>query len=231
MVTVNEWWTDLTLPFSPGQTHWRIGSTTPDKDMALALSYVDARDVMDRLDAICSPAGWQCSYSHAGTKTICDLKIFCPRGESEEDNLSKAHWEWISKADGAGDTDVEADKGAMSAAFKRAAVRFGVGRYIYGLPSPWVEIEPKGRSFRIKKQEYEKLDAQLLKTIGTIMNGSRMEQSLMRLILQQIQRLTTKEQIEGWYIENKSMINGLNKPLQQQIIECCSARKNGLQKG
>jgi hypothetical protein len=65
--------------------------------------------------------------------------------------------EWLWKADGAGDTDVEAEKGALSDAFKRAAVRWGVGRYLYGLPSPWVEVEPAGRSVRIRKDEYSKL--------------------------------------------------------------------------
>ena len=65
------------------------------------------------------------------------------------------------KADGAGDTAVEADKGALSDAFKRAAVRWGVGRYLYGMPSPWVGIEKQGSRMVIKPSELLNLHALL----------------------------------------------------------------------
>lgn len=134
----------LAAPFPADAISWRVGSTTQDKSKGLALAYLDARDVMDRLDFACGPGGWQCRYSHANGKTVCDIAI-------------KVGDEWIWKADGAGDTDVEAEKGALSDAFKRAAVRWGIGRYLYGLPSPWVELEPAGRSYKIKAGEYTKL--------------------------------------------------------------------------
>jgi len=72
--------------------------------------------------------------------------------------------EWIWKADGAGDTDVEAEKGAISDAFKRAAVKWGVGRYLYDLDSPWVALEPSGRSFKIAAHEYTRLEGILAKS-------------------------------------------------------------------
>jgi hypothetical protein len=50
----------------------------------------------------------------------------------------------LRKADGAGDTDVEPEKGALSDAFKRAAVRWGIGRYLYGIGPVWVSLEPEG---------------------------------------------------------------------------------------
>lgn len=134
----------LSEPFSPDAISWRIGSTNAEKTKGMALAYLDARDVMDRLDLVCGPGGWQCRYSHANGKTVCDLAVKC--GD-----------EWVWKADGAGDTDVEAEKGALSDAFKRAAVRWGIGRYLYHLPSPWVEIEQKGRTSFIKKSEEPKL--------------------------------------------------------------------------
>jgi hypothetical protein len=134
----------LAEPFPADAVSWRVGSTTQDKAKGMALAYLDARDVMERLDYVCGPAGWQCDYPHANGKTVCRIGI-------------KAGEEWIWKADGAGDTDVEAEKGALSDAFKRAAVRWGIGRYLYALPSPWVEIEPMGRSFRIKQSQHAKL--------------------------------------------------------------------------
>jgi hypothetical protein len=126
----------LRAPFPPDRVSWRVGSTTADKKKGMALAYIDARDVMQRLDDVCGPDGWQNTYPHANGKTVCTISIKC--GD-----------EWISKSNGAGDSDVEAEKGALSDAFKRAAVQWGIGRYLYDVDSPWVEIEPMGRSFKI----------------------------------------------------------------------------------
>ena len=140
----------LKAPFAPDRISWRVGSTTQDKKRGMAMAYIDARDVMDRLDEVCGPAGWQCRYPHANGKTVCEIGV-------------KVGEESIWKADGAGDTDFEAEKGALSDAFKRAAVRFGIGRYLYDVATSWVEIEPAGKSFRIKESELSKL-AKLLTT-------------------------------------------------------------------
>lgn len=138
----------LGAPFPPSQVSWRVGATSSDKSSGLALAYIDSRDVQERLDAVCGPGGWQDSYPHAGQKTVCSIAI-------------KIGDEWITKSDGAGDTDVEQEKGALSDAFKRAAVKWGVGRYLYGLGNTWAAIEPAGRSFKIKQSEYPKLIATL----------------------------------------------------------------------
>lgn len=146
---------ELSKPFSPDLVSWRIGSTKADKTAGLALAYIDARDVMERLDEVCGPQNWQCRYSHANSKTICDIGIKC----NADDPTKVAEWIW--KADGAGDSDVEAEKGALSDAFKRAAVRWGIGRYLYHIKSSWVEIEKKGNSYAIAPHEYKKLEALL----------------------------------------------------------------------
>jgi hypothetical protein len=120
----------LKAPFPKDTISWRAQSFTQDGTKALALAYCDARDVMNRLDDVCGPAGWQCRYSHAMGKTVCDIGIKCSD-------------EWVWKADGAGDSDIEAEKGALSDAFKRAAVRWGIGRYLYSLDAVWVPCETK----------------------------------------------------------------------------------------
>lgn len=134
----------LAAPFQPHRVSWRIGSTTKDKARGMALAYVDARDVMERLDEVCGVEGWQNRYSHTEGKTVCEIAI-------------KVNDEWIWKADGAGDSDIEAEKGALSDAFKRAAVRWGVGRYLYDTASPWVELESKGSSHVIPDRELARL--------------------------------------------------------------------------
>lgn len=118
----------LAAEFPREAISWRSQSLTQAGDKAMALAYIDARDVMQRLDQICGPANWQDRYEFHGVRTICYLSI-------------RVDGEWITKADGAGDSDVEAEKGAISDALKRAAVKWGVGRYLYDLPAPWVPCE------------------------------------------------------------------------------------------
>jgi hypothetical protein len=128
-----EIYNQLKRPFDPKLISWRVGATNGDKTKGIALAYIDARDVMNRLDQVLG-MDWQCKYSHAEGKTICDMGL-------------KINNEWIWRAGGAGDTDVEAEKGAISDAFKRAAVLFGIGRYLYALPNTWVAIKSQGRSY------------------------------------------------------------------------------------
>ena len=134
----------LRAPFPSEEVKWRVGSTTADKSKGMALAHIDARAVMDRLDDVCGPQNWQDRYPHANNKTCCELGI-------------RIDGEWIWKSDGAGDTDFEGEKGAFSDAFKRAAVRWGIGRYLYHLKAPWVAIEQRGRSYAIKSSELETL--------------------------------------------------------------------------
>lgn len=123
----------LACPFHPSKVSWRIGRKSKDGKSAILLAYIDARDVMERLDLACGPFGWQCRYNLAA-----DGVLICEIGIRHGD-------EWLWRANGAGDTQVEAEKGKCSDAYKRAAVLWGVGRYLYDLPSPRVEIDQFGR--------------------------------------------------------------------------------------
>jgi hypothetical protein len=145
----------LFAPFPDKAISWRVGSTTKDKSRGMALAYIDARDVMRRLDEACGVGGWQCEYVPMTNGTICcRIGIQSPSGE------------WVWKANGGsvtGDVDNEkeremAEKGGYSDAFKRAAVLWGVGRYLYDIDTPWVELEPKGTSHVMKAGERAKLD-------------------------------------------------------------------------
>lgn len=134
----------LCSPFIFGdEVSVRVGPTNVKSKKADAplkgqpLFYIDARTVMDRLDSVCGFDGWQCTYSPgtpgAAVSIVCNIGL-------------RLAGDWIWKADGAGATDMEAEKGTMSDAFKRAAVRWGVGRYLYDLKAPWFELEQRGQS-------------------------------------------------------------------------------------
>lgn len=134
----------LKKPFPTNLISWRVGATNGDKTKGIALAYIDARDVMERLDAVCGVGNWQCAYPHANGKTSCKIGI-------------KIGEEWVWKENGAGDSDVEAEKGAFSDAFKRAAVLWGIGRYLYDVKNIWVALEPMGKSYKIKNPNDEAL--------------------------------------------------------------------------
>lgn len=144
---------NLHAPFPPNEIEWRVGSTKADKSSGLALAYLTARHVMERLDEVCGADNWQDRYEFHGKRTICYLSI-------------RIDGEWVTKADGAGDSDVEAEKGAISDALKRAAVKWGVGRYLYSLGNTWVDVEPAGRSVRIKKHEFARLEKMMADRFG-----------------------------------------------------------------
>ena len=124
----------LAAPFPKQSVHWRAQSMNRDATKAMALAYLDARDVQDRLDLVCGPENWQCEYTET------------PRGRIIARIGIRVSSEWVWKSDGAGDTAVEGEKGGISDAFKRAAVPWGVGRYLYRLSAPWVPCETYEKS-------------------------------------------------------------------------------------
>ena len=133
----------LSRPFPVNAIHWRIGSTNVKKirretgdnnarpTKGIPLAYIDARDVYNRLDDAIGPFNWQDKYPFEG---CCEISIKDPDTG-----------EWICKSNGAGRTDIEGEKGQYSDAFKRAAVLWGIGRYLYDLPNEWVDLDKYGK--------------------------------------------------------------------------------------
>lgn len=66
--------------------------------------------------------------------------------------------QWLTKWDGADDSDFESVKGGLSDSMKRAAVEWGVGRYLYGMTQIWVKIVQRGKGFFIVDEEQPRLD-------------------------------------------------------------------------
>ena len=130
----------LKNPFDPKFIKWRVGATDSAKTKGIALAYLDAREVMKRLDDVCGVGGWQSRFIDIKDGFICELSIKMLDGE------------WITKSDTADLTDVEAIKGGASSALKRAASVWGIGRYLYYLPNVWLPIKPFGKSYVLAVQ-------------------------------------------------------------------------------
>jgi hypothetical protein len=148
----------LREPFSNKEIEWKIQVTSQDKTKGLAVAYMDARAVQKRLDEVVGPFNWKNEYSlwhdHA---QICGISLY----DAEKE-------QWVTKFDGAENSDIEPVKGGLSDSFKRAATVWGIGRYLYELDGQWVEIEPKGKSFSIKQSQYNKLESAYNATINRI---------------------------------------------------------------
>jgi len=57
---------------------------------------------------------------------------------------------------GAENSDIEPVKGGLSDSFKRAAVQWGIGRYLYSLGAVWVDVEQRGKNVYITETAQEK---------------------------------------------------------------------------
>jgi hypothetical protein len=127
----------LAAPFDPREVRFKPAVVSGNRAMALA--YVDARVIQDRLDDVLGVTGWQDEYECLPDgSVVCRLRL-------------RLGDEWITKMDVGGQSEQpdEGDrrKAAFSDALKRAAVKFGIGRYLYRLPSQWVDYDPKKRQF------------------------------------------------------------------------------------
>ena len=112
----------LAAPFEPEEV--KIRSQTGRQ-----LHYVTARTVMNRLDNVLGPENWWDEYVPSENSVLCRLTIRLPDGVA----LTKADAGGYAGMSDSGDDD----KSGYSDAFKRAAVKLGVARYLYrdGVPS------------------------------------------------------------------------------------------------
>ena len=125
----------LREPFRKEELEFRVGATNNDKSMGLALAYVQARAIQNRLDELFGVDGWTVSYKEISAGFICSLSI-------------KINDRWVTKEDGAGMTEYESVKGGISNSFKRVASSgFGIGRYLYNAKKNWYPIRQQGKGY------------------------------------------------------------------------------------
>lgn len=123
--------TKLREPFAPDDVEWRIqsaGVTSAGKAWGIVVAYVTNRAIQTRLDTVVGAENWQNEYSKApGGGILSGISIY------HDDR-------WITKYDGAENTAIEGVKGGLSSSMKRAAVQWGIGRYLYDVETTFVNM-------------------------------------------------------------------------------------------
>ncbi|MBL8055954.1 MAG: SWIM zinc finger family protein [Anaerolineales bacterium] len=136
----------LRAPFPASQVSWKPQTISKDKARAMAVAYIDARDVMDRLDEVVGAFNWQVEHREAAGQLITGLGLRHPQD-------GQWRWKWDVGFVGGSDSDnddeqMKAVKGTASDGLKRAAVLWGVGRYLYSLPKQWLDWDADKRQFK-----------------------------------------------------------------------------------
>lgn len=130
---------ELRRPFGVGAVEFRpIGKASGGATPKCAIVfYIDSRLVVDRLNQVAGPENWSDAYQPLAPAELANTLYF-----PVECRLSVFG---VVKADvGQGANQVLDDKAwktAYSDALKRAAVKFGVGRFLYSIPRIRVECD------------------------------------------------------------------------------------------
>lgn len=130
-------------PFPAADVEWRVGRAGKNSSgvWAMVLAYIESRAIMDRLDEACGPGNWATEFRNGGKHLQAGIGI-------------KVDDTWVWKWDGTGVAEekdgfssTDAGKGDFSNALKRAAVQWGIGRYLYFVPEGWAKIHENGAHY------------------------------------------------------------------------------------
>ncbi|MEN6358143.1 MAG: Rad52/Rad22 family DNA repair protein [Armatimonadota bacterium] len=172
----------LCAPLPKEGLSMKPGSVTKDGSAALVLTYMDSRTAQARLDDV-APGDWEFDWEvvHEEEKKLTVKGIMTVAGKTRRD------------AGQASDED-EIYKSAVSDAFKRCAVMFGVGRYLYDMPKTYWPGQrgQSGRGFYF--DEPWKLDAYMKNVADAVAQGKAIPKNPMQEVLDGNRKGATKPQ-------------------------------------
>lgn len=130
----------LAQPFPASAISWRAGSTSRDKKRAQALPYAEPRVYEDRLNELLGE-NWECRFAPWGEQRVtCTVVLHLKADDGTQVSIRR---------DSTGEFDsgdkIAQGTTAEAQAFKRACVKFGLGRYLYDIPITWVGYDQEKR--------------------------------------------------------------------------------------
>ena len=120
--------------FPADEIEWRLqqAGEKNGRVWAICVPYVTNRAIQGRLDEVVGPGNWKNEFRPGPDGGVmCGLSV-------------RVGEEWVTKWDGAENTDIEGVKGGLSGAMKRSAVQWGIGRYLYGLDETFAQVSENG---------------------------------------------------------------------------------------
>jgi len=139
-MNLNDYQKALAEPFLESEIGWKPEITKKtvngkkvdimrgNQQVAGCTAHIDARNVMERLDSVVGIGNWSDSYRIVSERNVeCTLTV-C--GVSKSD---------VGQTNEGGFADPM--KSAYSDALKRAAVKFGIGRHLYGMEMRWLPFD------------------------------------------------------------------------------------------
>jgi len=119
----------LQAPVPESEKKYRVGQVTKGTNKGSVLTYVDARFCMDRLDEVIGVLGWSVDYKEVNGVTYCGVTIHI-------DGSFVTKWDC-----GCSNNDFEEEKTVASDSFKRACVKWGIGRDLYSGTTYYTDLE------------------------------------------------------------------------------------------
>jgi hypothetical protein len=146
---------ELKQPFKKEDLEWRVQASDKMHDGRVwcrVIAYVTNRAIQSRLDNIFGVFGWQNEYKPSPNMsgTLCGISV----------NYNGV---WVTKWDGAEDTAIEATKGGLSGSMKRAAVQWGIGRYLYDVEAEYATVISPDDFKKLQRHEKDKYEKAKLK--------------------------------------------------------------------
>jgi hypothetical protein len=151
----------LQAPFDPKDVDFRVQGKVNESNRGQVVAYIDARVVQDRLDTVVGAGAWSFDWTPL---VIENGEVMIAKGTLTIHGVSKSD---IGTA-----SNFEQSMGTVSHSFKRAAVHWGIGRYLYSLPTAWVNVERGGR---IPEQVVRELRAKLPRPLGLTKEATETE--------------------------------------------------------
>lgn len=174
----------LRAPFKPEDISWKPQTVDYKAKTALAVAYADPRAYVDRLNEVFGVGGWSDAYRFTVTpfnKFIKGKKAWGDKPATEDKEVAGnkvivvatlSIQEHNIDVSSTGDSDASDDNAATSAeaqAFKRAAMKLGLGRYLYELPKQtarydngkWLDGPPKLPDWALPKFDCEECKSEI----------------------------------------------------------------------
>lgn len=136
----------------------RVGQQTKDKSKYSVLLYKTSRTDMAILDEMYGPNGWMNEYHMVGNSLFCRIGVL-------------VNSMWVFKESNGSESNIEAEKGQASDAFKRAGFMWGIGRELYSAPKIWLDSSINQYDLTVSEIGYNdkrEINRLVIKSKGTV---------------------------------------------------------------